>query len=131
MVTKLLESGILEVDENCAITNFCEKPQTKQQLSPFALSSKQSKHLNIEASEGKKYLGSMGIYFFKKQALIDLLKEDSRDDFGKHLIPYKVSKGNIFAHIYQGYWEDIGTIASFYNANIMLDTSRVPLRSKQ
>ena len=65
----------------------------------------------------------MGIYVFKRQALLDLLKCDPREDFGKHLIPTKVSQGNVFVYPHNGYWEDIGTIESFFKANIALTAS--------
>lgn len=62
----------------------------------------------------------MGIYLFKRQALIDLIAQDPREDFGKHLIPTKVFSGGVAAFVYQGYWEDIGTLQSFYEANMAL-----------
>ncbi len=61
----------------------------------------------------------MGIYIFKRQALFDLLKE-SGDDFGKDLIPLEVKRGKAASYVYKGYWEDIGTIGSYYNANLAL-----------
>ncbi|MFS8564481.1 MAG: hypothetical protein LVR00_09360 [Rhabdochlamydiaceae bacterium] len=65
------------------------------------------------------FLGSMGIYIFKREALIALLKEKG-DDFGLHLIPLQIKKGKTFAYIYEGYWVDIGTIGSFHQANLDL-----------
>lgn len=67
----------------------------------------------------QSYLGSMGIYVFKKEALIQLLQETG-DDFGKELIPLMIQRKNTYAFIYKGYWEDIGTVASFYEANLAL-----------
>ena len=61
----------------------------------------------------------MGIYVFKKEALIQLLQETG-DDFGKELIPLMIQRKNTYAFIYKGYWEDIGTVASFYEANLAL-----------
>ena len=61
----------------------------------------------------------MGIYVFKKEALLALLKEEG-DDFGKHIIPDQVKKGKTSAFIYNGYWEDIGTISAYYQANLAL-----------
>ena len=74
---------------------------------------------NIE-NKDNKYLGSMGIYIFKRDVLINLLKKDKREDFGKHLIPTEIKNGKVFSFVYDGYWEDIGTIASFYEANMQL-----------
>lgn len=114
--------GVLKIDSNQFITSFCEKPQTASELSKMRLSKQQM----FESASGHNLLGSMGIYLFKRQALIDLLLNDSGQDFGKHLIPTQVAKGNAAAYIFNGYWEDIGTIESFYKANMAL-TGRQPL----
>lgn len=105
--------GIFKVDSNARITHFVEKPQGKEELEQLR-----------SCSEEKPYLGSMGIYLFKKKVLLDILKEDPREDFGKHLIPTLVKNRNTFAYTYPGYWEDIGTIESFYHANINLTTEK-------
>jgi glucose-1-phosphate adenylyltransferase len=102
--------GVLKVDENHTIVDFVEKPQSKA-----ALHSLRTGH-----NTPLDYLGSMGIYLFKHQALLNLLKEDPREDFGKHLIPTQIKNGKAAAYIFEGYWEDIGTIDSFYKANIAL-----------
>lgn len=114
--------GILQIDESCKITNFVEKPQTKEVLEAFKAP---KKILKNRSSNAKPYLASMGIYLFKREALIKLLKEDKREDFGKHLIPTKVFEGKAFSYIYEGYWEDIGTIDSFHKANITLTAPSV------
>ncbi|MBS0654484.1 MAG: glucose-1-phosphate adenylyltransferase, partial [Verrucomicrobia bacterium] len=62
----------------------------------------------------------------KRSALFKLLEEDPREDFGKHLIPTKVKMGSIAAFAHNGYWEDIGTIESFYQANLALTTNTPP-----
>ena len=71
----------------------------------------------------RQFLSSTGIYVFKRQALLDLLQCDAREDFGKHLIPTIVSQGNVVVYLHNGYWEDIGTIESFFKANIALTAS--------
>ncbi len=101
--------GLLKINGKKAITDFIEKPQEKEILDQYRIS-----------DSPNTYLGSMGIYLFKRETLFRLLKEDSRDDFGKHLIPTQVAKGNTYAYTHQGYWEDIGTIDSYYHANIAL-----------
>lgn len=103
--------GIMEIDEKHNIIDFVEKPEDSKVLEKFRLK---------EDINGKSFLGSMGIYIFKKEALISLLHEDAREDFGKHLIPTQIKKGNTSAYIYDGYWEDIGTIKSYYHANLSL-----------
>jgi glucose-1-phosphate adenylyltransferase len=62
----------------------------------------------------------MGIYVFRREILISLLQGDPRDDFGFHLITTAVQKNRTYSFLYHGYWEDIGTIASYYEANLML-----------
>jgi glucose-1-phosphate adenylyltransferase len=98
--------GVLKVDKTRTITDFFEKPKDPDILANFILPS-------------AKFLGSMGIYIFKREALISLLQEKG-DDFGLHLIPLQIKKGKTFAYIYDGYWVDIGTIASFHQANLAL-----------
>lgn len=102
--------GLLQIDEERRIVSFYEKPQDPVILQKY------------EAPPGK-YLGSMGIYIFKREILINLLKEKG-DDFGRHLIPKCLEKGNCFSYFYEGYWEDIGTIASYYTANLLLTESK-------
>lgn len=99
--------GILKTNQEGWITDFIEKPKEKCLLEKYRL------------PEGS-YLGSMGIYLFKKKALLQLLRNDLREDFGKHLLPTLIEKGRAAAYIHQGYWEDIGTIESYYHANIGL-----------
>lgn len=100
--------GILKTNTNNFITDFIEKPQDPSLLE------------NYKLNGSDKYLASMGIYIFKREALISLLEEDKRDDFGQHLIPTEMKKGKTAAFIYDGYWEDIGTISSYYEANLAL-----------
>lgn len=102
--------GIMKIEGSGRIVDFCEKPQTLEEMESFY----------VPEETGKNYLGSMGIYLFKREALFDLLKSDLREDFGKHLIPTQVKKGGVYAYVHNDYWEDIGTIGSFYEANIAL-----------
>jgi glucose-1-phosphate adenylyltransferase len=74
--------------------------------------------LGIESRE-ELFLASMGIYVFKSQLLFKLLENDLTD-FGKHIIPRAIDTHRVYSHVYQGYWEDIGTIRSFFEANINL-----------
>jgi glucose-1-phosphate adenylyltransferase len=110
--------GVMKVGNNLEITDFFEKPKEVETLLKFALSPEIS--LREGGINNLTFLGSMGIYVFKREALIRLLQEDCRADFGKHLIPLQVKKGKSFAYVFDGYWEDIGTIASYYQANICL-----------
>jgi glucose-1-phosphate adenylyltransferase len=98
--------GILKMDQNQRITDFCEKPKTEEQLE--------------QIKSDDKFIGSMGIYLFKRDILIDILENNTYQDFGRDIIPALVSLGNVFCHVHQGYWEDIGTVASYYQANMNL-----------
>ncbi|NGX63186.1 MAG: hypothetical protein KR126chlam6_00593, partial [Candidatus Anoxychlamydiales bacterium] len=118
--------GLLKINKDSYIIDFFEKPQKQEDLDCFRLDPKMNE--NCKISEKNPFLGSMGIYIFKRAALKALLKEDPREDFGKHLIPTQLKKGKAAAFIYDGYWEDIGTIKSFYDANIALTTSNLGLK---
>ena len=115
--------GILKIDPNCKVIDFVEKPKEATVLERFRLDDHFFKEWKIEPAREACYLGSMGIYVFKRKALIDLLDQDERHDFGYHLIDTAVRKEKTSAFIYHGYWEDIGTIASYYEANLILTHS--------
>ncbi|MFY9574897.1 MAG: sugar phosphate nucleotidyltransferase, partial [Blastocatellia bacterium] len=76
--------------------------------------------LSPEEAKGRPFLASMGIYVFKKEVLRRLLLEEMPNsaDFGKEIIPETLARYNVQAHLFDGYWEDIGTIGAFYRANI-------------
>ncbi len=112
--------GLLKLNEDRSIVDFREKPQEKDVLDHMRIPEFTLKQLDPDFDKSRQYLGSMGIYLFKRKALLDLLKTDPREDFGQHLIPTKVSQGGVAAYLYDGYWEDIGTIESFFKANIAL-----------
>ncbi len=115
--------GVLKVNNQNLITDFFEKPQTQDLLRELRSSDEVIKRAGVSPASQRDYLGSMGIYLFKRKALVDLLTKDTREDFGKHLIPAQVQAGKAAAFLYEGYWEDIGTIGSFYQANIALTNS--------
>ncbi len=106
--------GVMKINNHLEITDFFEKPNDAASLAKFSVSEELLPNANLS------FLGSMGIYIFKRQALINLLQEDPRADFGKHLIPTQLKKGKTFAYIFNGYWQDIGTIGSYYEANMCL-----------
>lgn len=112
--------GIMKVDAHDFVVDFHEKPKDEALLSTLKCPSAVLERVGIDPESQRHFIGSMGIYLFKRKALIDLLKEDDREDFGKHLIPTKVKSGKVAAFLYDGYWEDIGTIESFYQANLAL-----------
>ncbi|MBN9313044.1 MAG: glucose-1-phosphate adenylyltransferase [Chryseobacterium sp. 39-10] len=108
--------GILKSDEDGNITSFIEKPSSDLLADWKSEVSEKSK------SEGKEYLASMGIYVFSRNVLKKLFAEDPGDDFGGELIPNSIGKYKTLSFQYDGYWTDIGTIDSFFDANIDLTT---------
>lgn len=119
--------GILSLDKRSFITDFVEKPQDESLLEKFQVSPYALERFNLIPDPERLHIGSMGIYLFKRETLIDLLTHDPREDFGKHLIPKQVKTGKTAAYLFDDYWEDIGTIESFYKANIALTTPHPPI----
>jgi glucose-1-phosphate adenylyltransferase len=118
------EFGLLKTDEHGRIVEFKEKPKGDE-LRSMQVDTTQ---LGLDANEAKRrpYLASMGIYVFKYDRLEQLLREDpSWMDFGKEVIPAAIGSGPVQAFMFDGYWEDIGTIGAFYRANLDL-TSKIP-----
>ncbi|MFL3667314.1 MAG: sugar phosphate nucleotidyltransferase, partial [Verrucomicrobiota bacterium] len=115
--------GIMHNDEAGRISRFVEKPGTQELLDSLRLSDTQVAEQGLEAG-GDHYLASMGIYIFKRATLTELL-DNEMTDFGKHIIPRAIETHQVFSHVYQGYWEDIGTIRSFFEANLDM-VSTVP-----
>ena len=101
--------GIMHVDENKKITQFVEKPGNTPTLDG----------LRAPMYKQERYLASMGIYIFNTKVLRELLNNDQRD-FGKHIIPASISQYKVFSYIFEGYWKDIGTVRSFWEANLAL-----------
>ena len=113
--------GLLKIEHGGSrIFDFYEKPQEEAQLERFFTDEYTLRHLGYEGHQGKNYLGSMGIYLIKREVLFGLLQQDPREDFGKHLIQTQMKKEDVHAFLYDGYWEDIGTIESYYHANLAL-----------
>ncbi len=111
--------GILKSDENNVITSFIEKPDSD--LLPDWTSDVSE---DMKA-QGRNYLASMGIYIFNRDLLVELMKDESTIDFGKEIIPQNIDKHKTLSYQYEGYWTDIGTIESFFEANIEL-TNNIP-----
>ena len=111
--------GILKVNKNSNITEFLEKPGPDRDIQSYKIPSELKKEKN-----GKdEYLASMGIYVFNAAAMEECLNNESTD-FGKEIIPQSLNKFKVNAYIFNGYWEDIGTIRSFYEANLELTSVR-------
>ncbi len=111
--------GILQADAKGRITDFVEKPQTEAELQQLRVEPDVFTSRGIE-SHGREYIASMGIYIFNRNVLQDVLQDESNVDFGRDIIPKSIKTRMVSAYFFDGYWEDIGTIRSFYSANIAL-----------
>src|SRR5437899_3822479 len=118
------EFGVLKVDEAGRIIEFREKPKGDA-LEAMRVDTT-SLGLTSDEAQARPYLASMGIYVFKYDVIEKVLAEDSsRLDFGREVIPASIDNYNVQAYLFNGYWEDIGTIAAFYKANLDM-TSAIP-----
>ncbi|MBV6519344.1 MAG: glucose-1-phosphate adenylyltransferase [Candidatus Brocadia sp.] len=111
--------GILKIDEQGRITGFFEKPKDETIVDSLSLGAGVFERRGVSA-RGRSLLASMGIYVFNLEVLTEILKETSKSDFGKDIIPEIIKTRRVFAYFFDGYWEDIGTIKSFYEANLNL-----------
>ncbi len=121
---KCKEFGIMEIDNKEEIVNFVEKPCTPEETDPLRVPTSTFQKYGIEP-KGREFIASMGIYAFKTQTLFEALSENDGSDFGKNIIPAMIENKKVFSYFFDGYWEDIGTIRSFYDANLSL-THQVP-----
>lgn len=106
--------GILKINDHRQITHFVEKPSNDKILDELFTP---TEYLGLE-EKNLNYIASMGIYVFKKSALIDVLENNQKDDFGKQVITDAIATHKVFAYAFTGYWEDIGTIKAFFEANL-------------
>ena len=115
--------GILQTDPSKRVIRFEEKPKTPELLDQLKMPPEILAQIGINQSE-ELYFGSMGIYIFSRDVLVKALDNDMVD-FGKNIIPFCIQKYSVYAYPFRGYWEDIGTIKSFFEANLDL-TNPVP-----
>ncbi|PWU15249.1 MAG: glucose-1-phosphate adenylyltransferase [Verrucomicrobia bacterium] len=108
--------GILQIDAERKITRFVEKPTDKAVQDSLKLDPSWYERLGIQG-KGELFLASMGIYVFKREIIFRLL-ENSLADFGKHIIPEAIPENKVYSFVFEGYWEDIGTIRAFFEANL-------------
>ena len=114
--------GIMQLGEGNRVARFVEKPQGPALLDSLRLrSGGHGRDWVLQPATGELFLASMGIYVFNRDVLLELL-DNTLTDFGKHIIPAAIDSQRVFAYVFHGYWEDIGTIRSFFEAN--LDATR-------
>jgi len=110
--------GILKTNGENLVTAFIEKPKTNFESWASEVSDEMK-------AQGRLYLASMGIYIFNRDLLYELLQGNERTDFGKEIIPQSIDNHKVLSYQYEGYWTDIGTIPSFFDANLGL-TDDIP-----
>lgn len=115
--------GLMQINEDRRIVRFTEKPKDPAVLDSIRLPQEWHERLGIQAT-GELFLASMGIYVFNRDVIKQLLENNSTD-FGKEILPRSIETHKVFSYTFEGYWEDIGTIRAFFEANLDL-TSELP-----
>jgi len=112
--------GIIGADDNGMIKTFYEKPAKDMDITSYRVSEKfMKKELGKKVDASNEYLASMGIYIFNSKAMEEMLNNDMTD-FGKEIIPEVIKTRPVAAYLFEGFWEDIGTIKAFYETNLNL-----------
>jgi glucose-1-phosphate adenylyltransferase len=118
--------GILRLDDTGAVSGFLEKPQTEADLDRVRTSADWIERQGVHA-KGRQFLASMGIYLFKKKVLFDLLNAPPlATDFGREIFPRSIQTHRVVAYLFDGYWEDLGTVQAFHTANLALAGDNPP-----
>ncbi len=118
------EFGVMKVNRNGRIGSFFEKPKVKEDQDQMLIPESTFRQFGIEPA-GRTHLASMGIYIFNWDVLKELLENTEFSDFGKEVIPFALNKKKVYGYFFDGYWEDIGTISSFFNTHMDL-TNALP-----
>jgi glucose-1-phosphate adenylyltransferase len=116
--------GIVVFDRDGQIVGFDEKPNAAR-LNEIGRSIPAGATFSGHVAE-KPFVASLGIYVFSRDVLFEALERDDAADFGRGIIPHALSSYEVQAHLFRGYWADVGTINSFYDANIMLTQPQAP-----
>jgi glucose-1-phosphate adenylyltransferase len=117
--------GIMRLDDTGRVVGFLEKPKTERDLSMVRTAPSWIDARGIQ-SRGRDCLANMGIYLFNRDTLVDVLRKTDYRDFGKEVFPASIRTRHVQVHLVDSYWEDIGTIKSFYQANLDLTKPNAP-----
>ena len=117
--------GIMRIDDDGRVQGFLEKPQTDKEADIVRMDPAWIDARGID-SQGRDLVASMGIYVFNRDTLLEVLEKTDYVDFGKEIFPASVRAKRVMLHLFDGYWEDIGTIKAFYEANLSLASSSPP-----
>jgi glucose-1-phosphate adenylyltransferase len=119
--------GIFMFDREGQIVAFEEKPK-RDRLEQIGRSIPEGATVAGGHSPEKPFVASMGIYVFSRDVLLDALRADSATDFGREIIPHSLGTRRVNSYLFRGYWADVGTVDSFYDANIMLTRPGAPFK---
>ncbi|MDP6466529.1 MAG: glucose-1-phosphate adenylyltransferase [Pirellulaceae bacterium] len=117
--------GVMRIDDSSRVVGFLEKPQTDEEIDLVRIDPTWIDAQGI-ASSGRECLASMGIYLFNRDFLVDVLTKTTYEDFGREVFPAAFRARHVQAHLFDDYWEDIGTIKAFYDANLSLASPQPP-----
>ncbi len=119
--------GIMRLDDTGRVTGFVEKPKDAATLASVRTPAGWIDEHGIQ-SNGREYLASMGIYLWDRDLLVELLESTTHQDFGKDIFPMAIKHHHVQTHLFDGYWEDIGTIKAFFDANLALTEANPPFQ---
>ena len=117
--------GIMRINEEGRVLGFLEKPQTDSEIDIVRMDPEWIDARGID-SRGRDCLANMGIYVFNRDTLVDVLTKTDYQDFGREIFPASVRSRRVQVHLFDGYWEDIGTIKAFYECNLALTQPKPP-----
>lgn len=118
--------GLMRIDDHGRVSSFVEKPKTAAERDPYFTPKEWIEEQGIPCN-GRHYLANMGIYLFNTDVLFELLNaKPLATDFGKEVFPRNVGTKKIHAHLFDGYWEDLGTIRSYHEASLALTDANPP-----
>jgi glucose-1-phosphate adenylyltransferase len=117
--------GIMRVNDDGRVQGFLEKPKTNPEMDMVKTAPEWIDAHGIP-SKGRDLLASMGIYLFNRETLLDVLTKTDYHDFGKEIFPASIRSRRVQMHLFDGYWEDIGTIRSFFDCNLALAAADPP-----
>lgn len=118
--------GVVRIDLTGRVIGFVEKPKTDAELEPVRMSDEWLRQRGVQ-SNGRNFLASMGIYVFNRESLLSLVTaRPLATDFGKEVFPRSIKTHKVQAHLFDGYWEDLGTVKSYHDANLALASDSPP-----
>src|ERR1700728_3508862 len=117
--------GIMRIQADGRVVDCEEKPKTAEKLERVRTDPNWLEKLGLTAT-GRPYLASMGIYLFNRSLMVDMLRASDATDFGHELLPRAIHSHRVQAHLFDSYWEDIGTVGAFHKANIELTRDDPP-----